>query len=396
MKILWCHEVSYLDKPVYEYQDLAERLAARGHTVEVIDFNESKDCAAGSKLVSRTGQGEVLHTSIPHGNTPGFKYVQGRRNFRSMLLERLENSSIDVIFVYSIFINGTQAVDIAKRHGIPVIYRVLDAYHQLRPRWMERAILKAGEKFIYRRADKVLVTNERMLSYATCMAGDEDDPRYEVLDHGVDTCHFRPLPRDQELSQELGIGSADQVLLFLGTTYSFSGLVNLVKRMPTLLSTRPNLKLLVLGAGEQDNELRQLVRDMTLEASVILPGMIEYSDLPRYLSTATVALNPFEINEITKDIVPIKILQYQACGIPVVSTPLPDLMLKHPEKISGITYSESDDIVSFISALESILDSEIATEQGRRGLAFVSQRYSVERTVEKLEEHLSLLLSRKR
>ena len=42
MKILWCHEVSYLDKPVYEYQDFPERLAARGHKVEVIDFSEAR------------------------------------------------------------------------------------------------------------------------------------------------------------------------------------------------------------------------------------------------------------------------------------------------------------------------------------------------------------------
>ena len=40
MKIAIIHEVSYLSKPVYEYQDFAERLASLGHEVTVFDFDE--------------------------------------------------------------------------------------------------------------------------------------------------------------------------------------------------------------------------------------------------------------------------------------------------------------------------------------------------------------------
>lgn len=109
MKILWCHEVSYLDKPVYEYQDFPERLAGRGHEVEVIDFSEAGPVLAESVSVSRTGEGRVTLTAIPHGNRPGFKYFQARANFRRMLIERLRRGDVDAVFVYSVFINGTQA-----------------------------------------------------------------------------------------------------------------------------------------------------------------------------------------------------------------------------------------------------------------------------------------------
>lgn len=392
MKILWCHEVSYSRKPIYEYQDFAERLSGRGHEVEVIDFDESMPSGPGSEILNRTGEGSVIRSSIPHGNVPFLKFAMARLRFSRMLKERLENGDIDVIFVYSVFINGTEAVRLGKRFGVPVVYRAIDAYHRLRPGLLAKTLLRLGEKYIYRNADKVLVTNELMRDYVAALSGTEAGPRLRVLDHGVDTGHFRPLPKDAELCRVLGIAKDDPVILFLGTTYAFSGLAKLVERMPELLAAYPGLKLLVMGAGEQDAELRRLVDDLSLQGCVILTGMIAYSELPSYLSVADFALNPFEINEITRDIIPIKMLQYQASGLPVVSTPLPDLMKKHPAGLSGITYSKSDQIEDFAVALRDTMESENAKQQGARGLDFVKERYSVSSAIDSLERELESLV----
>ncbi|MGV8921326.1 MAG: glycosyltransferase family 4 protein, partial [Pseudomonas sp.] len=196
MKILWCHEVSYLEKPVYEFQDFPERLASRGHEVEVIDFREAESVFPGSVSVSRTGEGTVILTTIPHSNIPVFKYIQARNNFRNMLLARLRHGDVDVIFVYSVFINGTQAVRLARKFGVPVVYRVLDAYHRLRPGWTTQSILWLGERFIYRRADRLLATNEQMGSYISQVAGADVSARTDVIDHGVDARHFAPRAPD--------------------------------------------------------------------------------------------------------------------------------------------------------------------------------------------------------
>jgi len=41
MKILIVHEVSYLDKIVYEYQILPEMLSMLGHEMTVVDYDET-------------------------------------------------------------------------------------------------------------------------------------------------------------------------------------------------------------------------------------------------------------------------------------------------------------------------------------------------------------------
>lgn len=393
MRILWCHEVSYLEKPVYEYQDFPERLAARGHEVEVIDFSEQNAVpeGAGSRL-SRTGVGEIAYSPIPHHNLPALKYLEARIRFRRMLVERLSRGQVDAIFVYSVFINGTQAVRLGKKFGVPVVYRVLDAYHRLRPGLVTQSLLRLGEKYIYRNADSVMVTNEEMIGYVLNTARIDVSARTLVVDHGVDSAHFAPRIADGELMARHGIDPDDKVVLFLGTTYAFSGLVELLRRLPAALQKFSNLKLLVVGGGEQDGELAATVEQLDIASSVILTGMVPYHQVPRYLSLGQLALNPFEINDITRDIIPIKILQYQAAGLAVLSTPLPDVVRKHPDGVSGVTYSASDAADSFYTRMMELLDRNDALEElGRRGLNFVNGRYSVERAVDRIESTLTQL-----
>lgn len=392
MNILWCHEVSYLDKPVYEYQEFAERLAARGHSVEVIDFCEGEATPAGTRVVSKTGAAHVLLTSIPHSGVPLLKYVEARLRYRQALLQRLTSNAYDAAFVYSVFINGTQTVDLCRRFDVPVAYRVLDAYHRLRPGRLGQAVLRAGEKKIYRNADAVLTTNEEMSAYVETLAGRSLGNRLAVVDHGVDGMHFSPRSPDLELVHQFGIAPDETVAVFLGTTYGFSGLLGVIERFPKLKQTHPRLKLLIVGAGELDGELAALVKTMGLERDIVLTGMIPYIEVPRYLSLAHIALNPFEINDVTRDIVPIKILQYQAMGLPVVSTPLPDLARKHPTADSGVIYSKDDTADEFAATLAHALSSGDLNALGDRGRQYMESAFTLDAALDKVEGTLEKLI----
>lgn len=385
--MLWVHEVSYSEKPVYEYQDFAERLVSRGHNVEVIDFNESVSSTNERYSVSRTGSGEVTLCTIPHSNIPVLKYIEARERYKQMLRSRLEEGKIDVAFVYSVFINGSSTVKLCHKFGIPVVYRVLDAYHRLRPGKMIQEILRYGERYVYRNADSILVTNEKMINYVSEIANRDVSNKVVVVNHGVDIEHFVNQQFDIQLAEKYQIKSDDIVALFLGTTYTFSGLYGLLKQMPQILKVIPSFKLMIVGSGELDDELAILVQNSNLSENVVMTGMIPYTELPKHLSLAKIAINPFQINPITQDIIPIKILQYQAAGLPVLSTPLPDLVIKHPEKTSGVIYSISDSTEDFIiKMVELLLQPSILYEKGVKGQQFVKTNYSIGIAVDNIEK----------
>ena len=61
-------------------------------------------------------------------------------------------------------------------------------------------------------------------------------------------------------------------------------------------------------------------------------GMKDYADLPRYFAGWDVGMMPFALNESTEFISPTKTPEYLAAGLPVVSTPIKDVVCPYGEK----------------------------------------------------------------
>ena len=54
-------------------------------------------------------------------------------------------------------------------------------------------------------------------------------------------------------------------------------------------------------------------------------GQKPYSELPAYCKAFDVALMPFKLNELTLNANPLKVREYLAAGLPVISTPVPEV-----------------------------------------------------------------------
>ena len=84
-------------------------------------------------------------------------------------------------------------------------------------------------------------------------------------------------------------------------------------------------------------------------------------------------INSFEINKITDRIIPIKILEYLACGKPVLSTPLKGTIDLLPKEDFGIIYSQYDSFVENLSDL--LTNTEKLEELGNKGLDYVIKNH---------------------
>jgi glycosyltransferase involved in cell wall biosynthesis len=389
LRIAILHEVSYLHKPVYEYQDFSERLASIGHEVTVIDFDEAHYSGIQNSQISKTGLAKVNLITLPHHKILGLGILWAKLSFYWMFRKQLAQRRFDVALVYSVFINGANAVKLCRQFGVPVVYRVLDAYHRLRMSSIESYLLKRGEQSIYRSATLIAVTNQKMDEYVRSLVNNRNAPTI-ILDHGVDTSHFERLTTNEFLSKQLKIPKNALLGVFLGTTYSFSRLADIVKQLPLIRTKIPNFVLMILGSGELDIGIKDAINHLEDKSSVIQCGMIAYEQLPAYLSLAHVALNPFEINDITREIIPIKMLQYLSSALPVVCTPLPDVVKHFPNQLSGVYYSASDDLNEWIQMLIKLLSlgPDWLKIDGSRARQYVSEHYSMNATVHHLEQIL--------
>ena len=68
--------------------------------------------------------------------------------------------------------------------------------------------------------------------------------------------------------------------------------------------------------------------------TMLIKGAKPYGDLPRVMAGLDVALMPFALNEATRSISPTKTLEYLAAGLPVVSTPVPDVVSGYSDLVT--------------------------------------------------------------
>lgn len=109
-------------------------------------------------------------------------------------------------------------------------------------------------------------------------------------------------------------------------------------------------------------------------------GQKQFSELPAYCAAFDVALIPMKMNELTLNVNPLKLKEYLAAGVPVVSAPLPEVLPYGDVVKFAITHEE------LISATENIL------MQDRKLLApILSNRVANESWDGKVEEVSALI-----
>jgi glycosyltransferase involved in cell wall biosynthesis len=110
-------------------------------------------------------------------------------------------------------------------------------------------------------------------------------------------------------------------------------------------------------------------------------GARDYSLLPGYAKAFDVCLMPFALNEATEFINPTKALEYMATGIPIVSTPVRDVVRQFSEVVS-VARTPAE----FVAACRrnAVKPNRSALQRGRE----LARKNSWESIVRKLERHV--------
>jgi len=398
LKILVIHEVNYLEKIIYEFQILPEILSMLGHEVTIIDYDDSwKTSPNGHKSGLKTSIHRGVHRAYPKASVslrrpgmirmPVLSRISGAITSGLETYRFLRNNSPDVILLYGLPTVGIQSLLAARKFDVPVMFRSIDVLNQLVP-W--RVLIPATrilERYVYNRVNAIvpvtLHLKNHILSYGVA------ESRVRVLPSGVDTGMFSPGPRNTELLRAWGINAQDGVVLFMGTIYKFSGLDRIIIDFPRILSRHPKAKLLIVGCGEGEDALKGLAAQTGLSSSVIFGGLHAYSALPDIIRSSDVCINPFELNGITRDILPTKLFQYLACGKPVVATQLPGTVPFLSGEEDGIVYCSLD---GFADCIADLLDSpERRDRLGRKGVKVTTANYEWKRIAETMASWMSAI-----
>ena len=380
MNILVIHEIDWVNKVIFEPHHLSELFSKFGHNVFVIDCpdSENKTFTSGFKTKTIHNYSRVYDdASITLIHPPsilikGLTRISHFLTCKKIIKKTILKNKIDIIFLYGSITNGIQTLQIAKELQIPVIFRLLDVAHGLVKIPILKNLAKKYESIVLSNSLKVLTTTPDMTRYSIEMGAKKESVEYFPL--GINTDNFKPLKKDVSFRESLGISENDHVIIFVGTIYPFAGLMQIVNNFENLKKENQNIKLIIVGGGPSYSELKKLVIEKNLESEIILTNFIDQNEIPKYISLADICINPFEINYLTDRIIPTKIIEYLACGKPVLSTPLSGTKELLPDEKFGILYSNSDNFVNTLSTL--LLDKNKLKQLGEQAFEYAQKNHN--------------------
>ncbi|MBD3335219.1 MAG: glycosyltransferase [Candidatus Eisenbacteria bacterium] len=182
--------------------------------------------------------------------------------------------------------------------------------------------------------------------------------RCAVIGNGVNTAHIKPAaepPPPRPLR-----------LVFIGQFTPFQGLPELVKAMTSVSDVA---RTTIVGSPPRNGELVH-----TATPGMEWKGRVPYRDLPAELQQAHAGVAPFSrtLNETTGRS-PLKIFDYLACGLPVLSTRIPGLEFIEEEGVGRLV--PPDDPAALVQAIRQMAADPLKL----REMACRARRLAVDR-----------------
>lgn len=182
-------------------------------------------------------------------------------------------------------------------------------------RGMLRRLTSYGERWLVRRPDRLVTSSSHGAALLARQGGGED--RIVPLPDGVDVGVFRPGQPDVELARRLGL-DRKRIIVFLGVLTEYQGVDLLLDAVPAVIHQRPDAHFLVMGFPNEAH-YRHLAAARGIERAVTFTGRVLYEQAPRWINLGEIAVSPKRsLTEANG-----KLLNYMACGRPVVASDTP-------------------------------------------------------------------------
>ena len=223
-------------------------------------------------------------------------------------------NNVDIIVVrYDAYVMGP--IYAAYRAGIPVLLEVngiLSKHHSDR-------ITRLFENYVLSKIDGVFAVCNPLAGLLVNLKVPIEKIR--VIPNGVSLEDFQspdPLIVPKSLRLKL---SGKTVIGYVGTFTDYHDLTTLISGFASALKKVPDLCLLLIGEGRNQQQVIKMVKIYGIEKNTLFTDKVSNSHIPSYLQMCTVAVNPMkQIYQENFHGAPIKMFEYMAAKKPIISS----------------------------------------------------------------------------
>lgn len=303
----------YISGVVTAIDSLKEALEKEGHEVFIITIN-AEDRFKYKK------EGHVIR--IP-GIPTGIYDHSIRITYPVKAIKMVKDLKLDIIHAHTEFGIGLFGKSMAKKLQIPFVQTFHTLYEDavkyvtkgLFPRLSNRVVIKAIKLYYSEFIDQIIVPSDKVKSILTDKY--KIKPEINTIPNGVKIEQFYKEKYKEKnidkIREELNINKDDFVILWVGRLGYEKNIAFLVNNHKKIMEINPTAKLLIVGGGPEEENLKQLAIKNGIANNVIFTGKVKYEDIGIYYQLGSVlsSASTFETQGLT-------LIEALAASLPLV------------------------------------------------------------------------------
>jgi glycogen(starch) synthase len=292
----------------------------------------------------------------------------------------------DLLHAHSPVLNAWPAIHVGAKLGIPVVY-------EIRAFWEDAAVDHGTQREggLRYRLTKTLETRaaQRASQVVTICQGLRRDlmargipsDKIGVVPNAVDIRQFSPgRGPDPELKAKLGLAGC-RVIGFLGSFYAYEGLDLLIAALPGILSKVPDVRLLLVGGGPQETNLKAQAAALGLAEKVIFVGRVPHAEVSRYYDLVDLLAYPRHSMRLTDLVTPLKPLEAMAQGHLLIASDVGGHKELIEDGVTGVLFRAEDPIELAAKAVATLNLPDAGATMRAQGRRFVESERNWTRSI---------------
>jgi glycosyltransferase involved in cell wall biosynthesis len=229
-------------------------------------------------------------------------------------------------------------------------------------------LVEEAQKLIVRKANAIIAICPDIQITAHRMG---KTPVYLIENSAVD--ENLPPPSQEEVDQirqEFQLGSGP-IILYTGTLESYQGIDLLIKSIPIVHKSFPDVHYVIVGGQQEQIEyLSEQARALGILNIIRFVGQRPLAEMPKYMALADVLLSPRSKGTNT----PLKLYTYLHSGKPIVATKIYSQTQVLSPQTAKLVEPTPQGLAQ--GTIEILADPQHAKEMGEKGRLFAEEHYS--------------------